>query len=326
MDHYSNRWTDQTFIPITGDLLAEIDVLMSYNDINADVWIINDGSTIEPSFDDIIPTFHALKKINIIQLSRNLGHQRGISIGLSYLSDNYDYPAVIIMDADGEDKPEDVLKLIDAQENNPGDIIIAKRGKRHESILFKFLFYIYKIIFRFASGQNIQNGNFCLIPRKRLKQIVAMSEIWNHFSTGLHKSNIPKKLVLCERGKRYTGQSKMNFVSLIIHGLGSISIYIEIAGVRAIIASLSLMGVLFVVSCAVIYIRLFTNMSIPGWTTYTLGLLMVLIFQLFVVIVVFSFLILSLRTSSDFIPIRDYKVFILEVNDYSHSTTSHQHL
>jgi len=307
-------------------LLAEMETLMASNDINIDVWIVNDGSTTEPTPEYVLPTYLALKKVKIIQLIRNLGHQRAISIGLSYLVDNYNYQAVVIMDADGEDKPEDILKFMGAWEKNPGDVIIAIRGKRHESVFFKFQYRIYKTLFRFFTGQNIRSGNFCLIPHKRLKQIVTMSEIWNHFSVGLQKSNIPRNLIVCERGKRYAGQSKMNFESLIIHGLCSISIYSDIVGVRAILVSLFLMGVLFIVSCVVVCIRLFSNAHIPGWATYSLGLLIVLICQLFIITIIFSFLVLGQRSTSGFIPIRDYKLFVFEINDYFISNTTHGYL
>src|SRR5882762_6236196 len=50
--------------------------------------------------------------VESVRLRRNLGHQRAIAIGLSFAYSDRPCNAVLIMDADGEDKPEDVPRLI----------------------------------------------------------------------------------------------------------------------------------------------------------------------------------------------------------------------
>src|SRR6266542_6746184 len=62
--------------------------------------IVNDGSSKKPALKSALPT-------NIIHLHRNLGHQKAIAIGLSYAQQNLPFEKVIIMDVDGEDRPED---------------------------------------------------------------------------------------------------------------------------------------------------------------------------------------------------------------------------
>ena len=68
--------------------------------------IVDDCST-QP-----LPKFDGLKNsIQILHLNRNIGHQRAIAIGLSYIQFNLPCEQVLVMDADGEDKPEDVSSL-----------------------------------------------------------------------------------------------------------------------------------------------------------------------------------------------------------------------
>src|SRR4051812_26875624 len=65
---------------------------------NTSIVIVNDGS-----FDLKVQKQLALNNIYIIHLNRNLGHQKAIAIGLSYIKENHKDNTVIVMDSDGED-------------------------------------------------------------------------------------------------------------------------------------------------------------------------------------------------------------------------------
>ena len=83
--------------------------------------------------------------IQIVHLNRNLGHQKAIAIGLAYLHTSHDFGQVVIMDSDGEDRPEDIEKIIAMAERHQGNIVFASRLKRYEGITFRFFYQIYKI-------------------------------------------------------------------------------------------------------------------------------------------------------------------------------------
>ncbi len=78
--------------------------------------------------------------LQVINLAMNLGHQRAIAIGLSYIKDNFqNYDGVIVMDSDGEDKPEYISKLLQkANESSFSKVVFAKRRKRSEKFIFRF--------------------------------------------------------------------------------------------------------------------------------------------------------------------------------------------
>jgi hypothetical protein len=57
---------------------------------------------------------------------------------------------------------------------------------------------------------------------------------------------------------------------------------------------------------AVISIRLFTNLAIPGWATYVTGILLVMLIQMLLVVLAFAFVILAARDTASIIPTRDY--------------------
>src|SRR4030095_182566 len=65
--------------------------------------IINDGS-IAPGKDGLPNVEQGL--MEIIHLNRNAGHQKAIAIGLSHIHHHHQAEFILIMDADGEDRPE----------------------------------------------------------------------------------------------------------------------------------------------------------------------------------------------------------------------------
>ncbi len=80
--------------------------LAAMTGIRAQVLLVDDASP-----DDIGPwpvtACQALERIDVLRLRRNLGHQRAIGVGLCYIHDHISCEAVVVMDADGEDRPED---------------------------------------------------------------------------------------------------------------------------------------------------------------------------------------------------------------------------
>ena len=199
-------------------LLQEISHLRdNLNDYNFFVVAVNDGSTEE------IPEDFDYKNIpaTVLNLKINIGHQRAIAVGLQYIYNEVsDYDFVVVMDSDGEDKPQDIKELINkAEQEQEKKIIFAQRKKRQESTFFKVGYFFYKYLFYFLTGQKISFGNFSVIPKKLLSKVVHQNNIWNHYSGGIIQSKIPFEKVLLDRGKRYKGVSKMNFNSLIVYGL-----------------------------------------------------------------------------------------------------------
>lgn len=275
-------------------LIKHIEKLQVNNsNINYSIIAINDGSTEEHKFD----LKSNLVNISILNLKVNIGHQRAIAVGLQYIYNeisNYDF--VVVMDSDGEDKPEDIPLLIEKLEQlATPKIIFAQRKKRLESVLFKTGYFFYKYLFYFLTGQKINFGNFSLIPNKLLGKVVHQNNIWNHYSGGIIQSKIPYDKVLLDRGKRYQGVSKMNFSSLIIHGLSSIAVYFDFLSLRILRYSLYGITVCFISVMYILYQKIFTNSAIPGWASSLTLIISGIILQLFSVTLIVLLLQLSSR-------------------------------
>ena len=95
------------------------------------------------------------QKIDLIKLKKNYDSQNAISKGLHYVKDkNLEFDYLIVMDSDGEDRPNDLKLLIsEAIRKNDNSIIFASRGKRLEIFTFKFFYFFYKLIFRISTGK-----------------------------------------------------------------------------------------------------------------------------------------------------------------------------
>lgn len=274
--------------------------------------VIDDASTEdfspEPALFDQSDPIISVKKI---QLNCNLGHQRAIALGLSYINKNEECDAVLILDADGEDKVSDVLKLLQCYVNNPDFIITARRYKRSEGFFFKVAYCIYKLIFLIVTGRKITFGNFCVIPMRHLKKLVYMDTLWNHLAASILKSKLPLLKLDTERGQRYMDKPKMNLSALVLLGLSAASVYGEIIFLRALCAALFMSFITLIAMLIVFFIRLFTALAIPGWASAVFGSLSIIFILSLILSIFILFMTLSNRSRHSFIPAIHYEDYIL---------------
>jgi polyisoprenyl-phosphate glycosyltransferase len=296
-------------IPVFNDneslntLLAELgNSLLEETGSKFSILVIDDGSgeTISIKNNERIP-------LRVLHLQRNIGHQKAIAIGLAYIKENLPCDKVLVMDADGEDRPADAVVLLKASATNPGSVIFAHRKSRQEGTGFRLFYRLYKLAFRMLTGKKIAFGNFMVMPGSLLNKVVYYSEIWSHVAGGILKTGLPYAAIETHRGKRYSGQSKMNFNSLLIHGLGAIAVFIEVIASRLLVFSLSLIGISLIAILALVGIRTFTHLAIPGWTSTVVSAMLIVLLQSFLLSLFTIFLYLSSQSQRKFIPAHHYK-------------------
>lgn len=171
------------------------------------------------------------------------------------------------------------------------------------------------------TGKIITFGNFSLIPQRRLQNLVRVSEIWNNFPGGIIKSRIPYEAVPTERGKRLAGESKMNFVSLVLHGLSTISVLIDVTAVRILIFSIGMSVAALFVIVVVLFLKWINNAS-PGWASTLSSALLIVVLQSFLISLFLVFMVLQYRTQQQFIPVLQYRDFIEKVDEVNNSQPS----
>ena len=248
--------------------------------------------------------------LEIIHLNKNLGHQKSIAIGLSYLNKNSEQDLVVVMDVDGEDKPEHLPILLDeAIENKANEIVFARRTKRKESFFFKIFYRIYKYVFVLLTGKVINFGNYSVIPKKLLDKVTHISDIWNHYPGGVIRSRLLYKSVGLERGERYSGKSKMNYTSLVIHGLSAVAVYIDTVSVRLLI------GISSIILTAILSISLIFIFKYY-FPTWALLLFFGILMQAFLSALILVFTVLSYRVNFNFLPAVHFQDYIQSVKKF----------
>jgi hypothetical protein len=221
-----------------------------------------------------------LADVITLQPPFNLGHQRGIVYALRKMLPRIAAEdAVVTMDADGEDRPEDLPRLLAALHAGEGAehrVVLALRTKRHEPPAFKILYRGFKLLFRALTGATVRTGNFAAMPGAVAKRALLHPTFDLAYSSAILALDMPVEYVPCERGRRYQGESKMTYGKLAMHGLRMLMPFTDRIAIRALGAFVffGLLGA--VLAAAVVFLKIFTSSSIPGWTSYiALGALIV---------------------------------------------------
>jgi glycosyltransferase involved in cell wall biosynthesis len=302
-------------------LLEQIDEFSRNSGLWLHVCIVNDGSTIPAPPGLQNPTVGRFD-LEILNLRRNLGHQRAIAVGLVHLAKRTDLEAAVVMDGDGEDSPASIRELLARFHLESGKrVVFAERARRAESSIFKIFYVLYKVLHVLVTGRAIRFGNFSIVPALYLPPLIVSGDLWNHYAAAVVNSRIPYCGVQIPRAKRLFGKSKMNFISLVTHGLSAISVYGETVGVRLLTIVFAL-GIAVIAGIAgIVYIRFGTQLAIPGWATTAAAFLIVLLAQLLITSFVLVVLILHSRSATTFVPIRDCHYFV----DPESHTVEHAH-
>ena len=262
-------------IPIYNDwksvfqLLENIDLQIAKWDAEVLVLIINDGSTEERTVTEL--SFKNIKTVRVMNMKQNQGHARCNAAGLKYLTEKEDFDYVILMDGDGEDRPEELTSLFNKSKENSLKTVTANRIKRSDGSFFKLLYECHKILTYVFTGKLIKFGNYSCLPKEDAARLVKEACIWSSFSGSVTKIISDRVSVPSIRGKRYFGPSQMSFFKLLVHSFSIIAVFKGSVIVRSV---LFLIFYLFFVS---------NNLSIV---------------TLFPVFIIFIFLFLIFKVSS----------------------------
>ncbi|EST13496.1 glycosyltransferase family 2 protein [Sporolactobacillus laevolacticus] len=218
--------------------------------------------------------------VKVIEFSRNFGHQIAITAGMDYASGQ----AVVVIDADLQDPPELILKMIEKWQEGY-DVVYGKRVERKGETFFKkmtaSLFYR---TLRMSTEIDIplDTGDFRLIDRRVCEEMKRIPEK-NRFIRGL-VSWVGFKQTAIEyiRDERFAGETKYplkKMLKLSVDGLTSFSYKpLKLATYGG--ALLSIAGFAYMIIA--LALKLFTSSTVPGWTSLIVIQLLFSGFTLFI--------------------------------------------
>jgi len=207
--------------------------------------------------------------VAVLQPPFNLGHQRAIVYALrKCLPTIDDDDLVVTLDADGEDRPEDLPRLLAPLHNAEGvrqKVVLALRTKRRESLSFKVMYRLFRVLFRALTGTTVRSGNFAAMPGAVARNVLRHPTFDLSYSSAILALDVPVEYVPCERGARYEGRSKMTFGKLGLHGLRMLMPFTDRIAIRALGIFAFCLVIGLTLALVVFGIRLFTDSSIPEW-------------------------------------------------------------
>jgi glycosyltransferase involved in cell wall biosynthesis len=254
-------------------LTAVMERLGSY-----EVILVDDGST-DGSYSAIKRVHQRDPRIKAVKLSRNFGHHVALTAGMDYARG----AAVILMDADLQDQPEEIPKLTQKL-NEDYDVVYGIRENRKESLARRIPSYLFMTIMNrvTGSGHFASGGVFRVMTRQVVNELQQCRET-SRFITGLVGwLGFDQVGVEVEHGARFAGQTKYNLWRLIKMLLNTLTSFtyvpLQLASWAGLITALVAVGW----AGYYLYRWVFYGVPVAGFTSTILAILILGAVQLIV--------------------------------------------
>ena len=188
-----------------------------------EIIIVNDGSTKKNNL--VFKKMSHLKKIEVLNLRKNVKAQIAIATGLNFLKKEKFQGGIIVMDADGQDDPEYLIDIFKESKKNPERTITINRTKRDDELPFKILYQMYLFLSFLLTFKYLKFGVYSYLHSSSLDKILSTNDIHLAYAASLAKHFKNKNVIFAPRKKRILGESQNNYKSLTHYALKIISVF-----------------------------------------------------------------------------------------------------
>ncbi len=228
---------------------------------------VDDGSS--DGTDQIILRYAKQQKhIKFLQLSRNFGHQAGVTCGLDFASADY----VAIIDSDLQDPPELIPQMVDRATQGV-DVVYGKRiGRMGETWFKRATASMFYRLIRSMCRVDIPTdaGDFRVISRKVVLTFRQMRESHRFIRGMVPWAGFPSESFEYCRDRRFAGVTKYPLYKMIRFALDAIFSFSRTPLRLASMLGLGLVTFGLIVGAILVYLRFFTEYSVPGITAVIL--------------------------------------------------------
>lgn len=236
-----------------------------------EIIMVNDGST--DRSEEIINELHGKdpQHVKLVSFSRNFGHQAAITAGIDLAGGD----TVTVLDADLQDPPEVVLKMIE-QWRAGYDVVYGQREKREAETVFKKL--TAKLFYRLMRSSTqldipVDVGDFRLMSRKAATALRALREKHRFVRGMVSWVGFKQTSVSYVRETRFAGETKYplrKMVRFAWDGFTGFSLApLRLATYTGVLSA----AISVVIACWAIYVRLLTDRAVQGWTSLIIAIL-----------------------------------------------------
>jgi glycosyltransferase involved in cell wall biosynthesis len=210
-------------------------------------------------------------RVCVVSLSRNFGHQTALTAGLDHARGN----AVVMLDADLQDPPELIPRMLDHWRGGC-DIVYAVREAREGESRFKLSTakWFYKLFDKLAQVELEHNsGDFRLLDRQALDALLSMRER-NRFLRGMTVwVGYTQAAVSYKRDPRYAGETKYTLSRMLKFSLDAISSFSHRPLQLATLLGFVISTVAFALIPVVLILRILGS-YLPGFGSITIAILL----------------------------------------------------
>jgi dolichol-phosphate mannosyltransferase len=210
-------------------------------------------------------------RVRVVYLSRNFGHQTALTAGLDHARGD----AVVMLDADLQDPPELIPKMLDNWSAGI-DVVYAVREQRDGESRFKLATarWFYSLFDRLAQVELQHNsGDFRLLDRRALDALLSMRER-NRFLRGMTVwVGYTQAAVPYRRDPRFAGETKYTFTKMLRFSLDAISSFSDRPLQLATLLGFLISTLAFIAIPVVAVLRL-THSYLPGFGAITITVLL----------------------------------------------------
>jgi polyisoprenyl-phosphate glycosyltransferase len=211
-------------------------------------------------------------RLRVVHLSRNFGHQAALTAGLEHARGD----AVAMLDADLQDPPEEIPKMVQAWLDG-ADVVYMVRQEREGETAFKLATarWFYKL-FRGLSRVDLEpnSGDFRLLDRAALNALLSMGER-NRFLRGMTVwVGFRQQRIEYKRDARYAGETKYPVRKMLRFSLDAIASFSHLPLQIATYLGFLFAGVAFILIPVVVALH-FTGGYLPGFGSVTILILLI---------------------------------------------------
>jgi len=233
-----------------------------------EVIIVDDGSS-DNSLDKLITHNKKNKKIKVISLSKNFGHQAAYTAGLEYAKGDI----VAMMDGDLQDPPELLSEMHKKIIEEDFDIISGKRSGRKGNRGRNLTSVLFHIFFRHIGEiKNMENsGNYSMMKREAVDSLLLMKEKVRYLPGLRTFIGFRQGYVEYVRDERYKGKPKMNISKLFILAADAIFSFSRFP-IRFCLIIGTLGTLIFMGAGIYVLIAKFYGFAVVGWSSTLLSI------------------------------------------------------